>query len=53
MHPEPVREPTDYTLAALLDGPLHGYGIVRRAHELSGGTVRLAALDRLCDAALV
>jgi PadR family transcriptional regulator PadR len=29
-------------LAALIDGPLHGYGIMRRAAELSDGTVRLS-----------
>ncbi|HEX4215073.1 MAG TPA: helix-turn-helix transcriptional regulator [Candidatus Dormibacteraeota bacterium] len=51
----PMREPTYYTLAALLDGPLHGYGIIRRAAELSDGQVRItagtlyAALDRLSE----
>ena len=55
----PMREPTYYTLAALLDGPLHGYAIIKRAAELSGGRVRLAAgtlyaaLDRLTAAELV
>jgi PadR family transcriptional regulator len=54
-----MREPTYYTLAALLDGPLHGYAIIKRAAELSGGRVRLAAgtlyaaLDRLTTAELV
>ena len=49
----PMREPTFYVLAALLRGPLHGYGIMKRAEELSGGRVKLAtgtlytALDRL------
>jgi len=48
-----MREPTFYVLAALLRGPLHGYAIMKRAGELSGGRVRLAtgtlytALDRL------
>ena len=48
-----MREPTYFVLASLLDGPLHGYAIIRRAGELSGGRVRLAtgtlytALDRL------
>jgi PadR family transcriptional regulator len=43
----------------MLDGPLHGYGIIRRAHELTDGRVRLAAgtlyaaLDRLRDTGLV
>jgi len=55
----PMREPTYYTLAALLDGSLHGYAIIKRAAELSGGRVRLAAgtlyaaLDRLTTAELV
>ena len=48
-----MREPTFYVLTALLRGPLHGYAIMKRAEELSGGRVRLAtgtlytALDRL------
>ena len=36
------RPPSYFALAALIDGPLHGYAIVRRASELSGGTVRLS-----------
>lgn len=32
--------PSYIVLAALLDGPLHGYAIVRRAAELSDGEVR-------------
>jgi PadR family transcriptional regulator, regulatory protein PadR len=48
-----MREPTYFVLASLLDGPLHGYGIIKRAAELSGNRVKLAtgtlytALDRL------
>jgi len=48
-----MREPTYFVLASLLDGPLHGYAIIKRSAELSGGRVRLAtgtlytALDRL------
>jgi PadR family transcriptional regulator len=48
-----MREPTYFILAALQEEPLHGYAIVKRAEELSGGRVRLAtgtlyaALDRL------
>jgi DNA-binding PadR family transcriptional regulator len=48
-----MREPTYFVLAALLAGPLHGYAIMKRAEELSGGRVKLAtgtlytALDRL------
>lgn len=54
-----MREPTYFTLAALLDGPLHGYGIIKRAQELSDGTVRMTAgtlygaLDRLSREGLV
>jgi PadR family transcriptional regulator len=36
------RPPSYFALAALIDGPLHGYAIVRRAGELSGGRVRLS-----------
>jgi PadR family transcriptional regulator, regulatory protein PadR len=49
----PMREPTYFVLASLLDGPLHGYAIIKRAEELSSGRIRLAtgtlytALDRL------
>jgi DNA-binding PadR family transcriptional regulator len=54
-----LRTPSYYALAALIDGPLHGYAIVRRAAELSDGTVRLstgtlyALLDRALSAGLV
>jgi PadR family transcriptional regulator PadR len=54
-----LREPTYFILASLLDGPLHGYGLVRRAAELSGGRVRLTAgtlygaLDRLSTEGIV
>jgi DNA-binding PadR family transcriptional regulator len=37
-----LRTPSYFALAALIDGPLHGYGIIRRAEELSDGTVRLS-----------
>jgi PadR family transcriptional regulator, regulatory protein PadR len=48
-----MREPTYFVLASLLDGPLHGYAIIKRTAELSRDRVRLAtgtlytALDRL------
>jgi DNA-binding PadR family transcriptional regulator len=48
-----MREPTYFVLTSLLAGPLHGYGIIKRAAELSEGRVQLAtgtlytALDRL------
>jgi PadR family transcriptional regulator, regulatory protein PadR len=54
-----IRRSTYFVLAALLDRPLHGYAIIRRAAELSDGEVRLStgtlfgALDRLVDSGLV
>jgi PadR family transcriptional regulator, regulatory protein PadR len=54
-----MREPTYFVLASLLDGPLHGYAIVKQTAELSGGRVRLStgtlygALDRLADEGLI
>lgn len=53
------RPPSYFALAALIDGPLHGYAIVKRAEELSDGRVRLstgtlyALLDRAAAEALV
>jgi DNA-binding PadR family transcriptional regulator len=54
-----ISEPSYFILAALLDGPLHGYGIIKKAARLSNGRVRLAAgtlygaLDRLAEQGLV
>lgn len=54
-----LRAPSYFTLAALLDGPLHGYAIIKRVEALSAGSVRLAAgslyavLDRLAEAGQV
>ena len=54
-----MQEPTYFLLASLLDGELHGYAIIQRATDLSGGRVRLAAgtlyaaLDRLTGEGLV
>src|ERR1044072_1503141 len=54
-----IRRSTYFVLAALLDRPLHGYAIIKRAAGLSGGEVRLStgtlfgALDRLVDSGLV
>jgi DNA-binding PadR family transcriptional regulator len=54
-----MSEPTYFILAALLDGPLHGYAIIKHAEEQSGGRVRLAvgtlygALDRLAGNGLI
>ena len=48
-----MREPTYFVLASLLEGPLHGYAIIKRTGDMSAGRVRLAtgtlytALDRL------
>jgi len=54
-----MREPTYFILLSLLGEPLHGYGIAKRAEELSSGRVRLTAgtlygaLDRLADQELI
>jgi DNA-binding PadR family transcriptional regulator len=56
---EPLSAASYFILAALLDDPLHGYGIIKKAAELSDGRVRLAAgtlygaLDRLTGRGLV
>jgi DNA-binding PadR family transcriptional regulator len=53
------RMPSYFALATLIDEPLHGYAIVRRAAELSDGEVRLstgtlyALLERAVDEGLV
>jgi DNA-binding PadR family transcriptional regulator len=54
-----LTEPSYFVLTALLDGPLHGYGIIKKAAEQSGGRVNLTAgtlygaLDRLAGEGLV
>jgi DNA-binding PadR family transcriptional regulator len=54
-----LREPSYFILAALVNGPAHGYGIIQEAAELSGGRVRLGAgtlygaLERLASEGLV
>ncbi|MFF5231437.1 PadR family transcriptional regulator [Dactylosporangium sp. NPDC000521] len=54
-----LRSASYFVLAALLDGELHGYVIIKRVEALSDGSVRLAAgslyavLDRLAEAGLV
>ncbi|MDX6744921.1 PadR family transcriptional regulator [Actinocorallia sp. A-T 12471] len=59
MRRAPLSEPTYHVLAALQDGPLHGYAIIKRAESDSGGRVRLAvgtlygALDRLAERGLI
>ncbi len=41
--PAAMRESTFFLLASLLDGPLHGYAIIKRASEISEDRVRLTA----------
>jgi PadR family transcriptional regulator, regulatory protein PadR len=59
MQGDVLRAPTYFVLVALLDGPLHGYVIIRRVEALSQGAVRLAAgslyavLDRITEAGMV
>jgi PadR family transcriptional regulator, regulatory protein PadR len=54
-----MSEATYFILAALLDGPLHGYAVIKRVQEQSGGRVNLAvgtlygALDRMTDDGLI
>ena len=54
-----LSPPSYFILAALLDGPLHGYGIIKQAVNLSDGHVRLTAgtlygaLDRLAEEGLI
>src|SRR6266508_72393 len=54
-----ISEPSYFILAALMDGPLHGYGIIKQAAKLSDGRVQLAAgtlygaLDRLAEEGLI
>jgi DNA-binding PadR family transcriptional regulator len=54
-----VRESTYFILAALIEGPRHGYGIVQAVREMSEERVRLSAgtlygaLERLAADGLV
>jgi PadR family transcriptional regulator PadR len=54
-----LREPSYFILAALVNGPAHGYGIIQEATDLSEGRVRLSAgtlygaLERLASEGLV
>jgi hypothetical protein len=41
-----MREATFYSLAALLEGPAHGYAILERVKQLSSGHVRSFAGGR-------
>ncbi len=54
-----LREPTYLILAALTEGPSHGYAIIAKAEAISHGRIRLAvatlygALDRLLCEGLI
>ncbi|GAB2451683.1 PadR family transcriptional regulator [Streptosporangium sandarakinum] len=54
-----VSEATYFILASLLDGPLHGHGIIKRTLDLSESRVKLpvgtlyGALDRLAANGLI
>jgi PadR family transcriptional regulator, regulatory protein PadR len=54
-----MSEQAFFILTVLVDGPCHGYGIVREVSDLSGGRVRLkigglyGLLDRLVSAGLI
>ncbi|MFD4764601.1 PadR family transcriptional regulator [Streptomyces sp. NPDC058439] len=54
-----LTEPQYFILAALMDGPLHGYGIIKAAEQATSGRLRLAvgtlygALERMERAGLV
>lgn len=54
-----MREPTYFILAALHEGPIHGYGIIKRVESMTDGRLRLAAgtlygaLDRLVEQGFV
>lgn len=50
-----LRPPSYFALAALIEGPLHGYAIAQRARALSNGRVRLSTgtLYALLERALV
>ncbi|GAA2562584.1 PadR family transcriptional regulator [Winogradskya consettensis] len=56
---DPLREPTFLILTALVDEPMHGYGLIAEVDRLSEGRVALrpgtlyGALDRLTDDGLV
>ena len=58
-HRSALREPTYFVLAALIDAPLHGYGIVKQVEGLSEQRLRLTAgtlygvLERLVEQGLI
>jgi PadR family transcriptional regulator PadR len=54
-----MSESTYFVLASLINGPLHGYGIIKQAADISGSRVRLTAgtlygaLERLTEQGMV
>jgi PadR family transcriptional regulator, regulatory protein PadR len=54
-----LTRPGYFILASLQDGPLHGYGIIKRANDISNGRVELAVgtlygvIDRLVSNGLI
>lgn len=54
-----LTEPQYFILAALMDGPLHGYGIIKAAERVTDGRLRIAvgtlygALERMERAGLI
>jgi len=54
-----MRDATYYTLAVLLEGPSHGYAVLERVRDMTGGKVSLTTgtlygtLDRLVDEGLI
>jgi DNA-binding PadR family transcriptional regulator len=57
--PRPLPAASLHIVLALLDGELHGYALVRRVEELSGGGVRMGpgtlygTLNRLVEDGLI
>jgi DNA-binding PadR family transcriptional regulator len=55
----PLSEPVYLALLSLVDGPLHGYGMILKVEEWTGGRIRLGtgtlytALQRLEEAGVV
>jgi DNA-binding PadR family transcriptional regulator len=57
--PKPLPAASLHVVLALLDGELHGYALMRRVEELSGGAVRMGpgtlygTLNRLVEGGLI
>jgi PadR family transcriptional regulator PadR len=54
-----MREASYYALAALIDGPAHGYAVLQRIRTMTGGRVKptvgtlYGTLERLVDEGLI